>query len=88
MLVVLAVVSMAQNGLYSAYAQRPNGWGVGDSLPSDTVLPQGVDSLPPDSLRDERAYLENLDSIRRQFDKERGGEKSVAVGERAKRGQV
>lgn len=70
-LVALAVLSMAQGRFTSAFAKG-----------AERIACAVNDSLPPDSLGDDRAYLENLDSIRQAFDKERG------VGERAKRGTV
>ena len=49
------------------------------------------DTLPDDSLTDDRAYLLNLDSIKNAFDQEHSGAKDKVqgtTGERAKRGTV
>ena len=89
---------MAQGSWYSAFAQGPKDFFVHDTLLpdtllTDTLLPIGVDSLPDDSLRGDRDYLQNLDSIRAAFDKEhQAGAKDKGaggtLGERARRGQV
>lgn len=97
-MLVLAIVTVAQGSMGAASWQRsPVGFvfdslipvtPLPDSIPTDTLLPQGVETLPDDSLRNEREYLQNLDSIRQQFDAERGGDGKPVAGERARRGQV
>jgi hypothetical protein len=91
---VLTILTMAQGIMGAASVWRPTFLVAAvDSLLPDSLplfpdsLPQGVDALPDDSLGEERTYLLNLDSIRRQFDAERGGTKTGG-SERAQRGTV
>ena len=91
---VLTILTMAQGNMGAASVWRPTFLVAAvDSLLPDSLplfpdsLPQGVEALPDDSLGEERTYLLNLDSIRRQFDAERGGTKTGG-SERAQRGTV